>query len=116
MSQALSQSLDALAAALQAEHQAILQQDGPCLLDITAGKLAALKQVEQAAAGVSASWLEPRLRELAAANQANGALLARRRREVNWTLRQLGRSESAGSYDAHGQTESRLSSRPLAVI
>ncbi|MCW0447160.1 hypothetical protein NB696_004032 [Xanthomonas sacchari] len=56
-----------------------------------------------------------RLRELADANRANGALLSRRRREVNWALRHLGRSVSASSYDANGESSTPLSQRPLAV-
>ena len=64
----------------------------------------------------SAPVPEARLRELSEANQANGALLARRRREVNWALRHLGRSESSGAYDANGQTDVLRGSRPLAVV
>jgi flagellar biosynthesis/type III secretory pathway chaperone len=46
---------------------------------------------------------------------ANGILLARRRREVNWALRHLGRAESSGAYDAQGQTSTLSAPRPLAV-
>ena len=56
-----------------------------------------------------------RLRELAERNRANGALLSRRRREVSWTLRQLGRSESASAYDAKGQSQQLHTRRSLAV-
>jgi hypothetical protein len=45
-----------------------------------------------------------KLEELAERNRANGVLLARRRREVNWALRQLGRSEESSAYDAKGQS------------
>ena len=48
-------------------------------------------------------------------NHANGILLARRRREVNWALRHLGRTESSGAYDAQGQTATLSATRPLAV-
>jgi len=42
-------------------------------------------------------------------------LLSRRRREVNWALRQLGRSEDAAAYDAKGQSHTLNTRRPLAV-
>ena len=48
-------------------------------------------------------------------NRANGALLSRRRREVSWTLRQLGRSENASAYDAKGQSQQLHTRRSLAV-
>ena len=44
-----------------------------------------------------------------------GVLLSRRRREVNWALRQLGRSEDAAAYDAKGQSHTLNTRRPLAV-
>ena len=56
-----------------------------------------------------------RLQELAERNRANGVLLARRRREVNWALRQLGRSEASSAYDAKGQANTLHTRRPLAV-
>ena len=48
-------------------------------------------------------------------NRSNGALLARRRREVNWALRHLGRAESAPAYDAQGQAQQLQPRRDLAV-
>ena len=53
---------------------------------------------------------------LAEANRANGALLARRRREVNWSLRHLGRGEAAPAYDAQGCNTVVKASVPLAVV
>jgi len=38
-------------------------------------------------------------------------LLARRRREVNWALRHLGRLDSDAVYDANGQADARPHSR-----
>ena len=41
--------------------------------------------------------------------------LARRRREVSWALRQLGRSEASSAYDAKGQAHLLHTRKPLAV-
>ena len=78
--------------------------------------LHALRALEAAAAGYGfPDELQGRLTELAEMNHANGILLARRRREVNWALRHLGRTESSGAYDAQGQTSTLSAPRPLAV-
>ena len=55
------------------------------------------------------------LQELAERNRANGVLLSRRRREVNWALRQLYRTEDASAYDAKGQSHTVSIGWPLAV-
>jgi len=55
------------------------------------------------------------LQELAERNRANGVLLSRRRREVNWALRQMGRTEESSAYDAKGQSHTVTARRPLAV-
>jgi hypothetical protein len=115
MNASVDHSLDSLAAALAEERRALLDHDVEALLRSTHEKLDALRRVEQAVEGGDAERLAPRLAELAAANHANGALLARRRREVNWTLRYLGRSESTGAYDMRGQTSALNASRALGV-
>lgn len=107
--------LDKLAGALAEERRAILEHDIEALLRSTQDKVATLRDLEAQAPSMGAAF-DVRLRELSEANQANGALLARRRREVNWALRHLGRSESSGAYDANGQTDSITRSRPLAVV
>jgi len=104
-------ALDRLAAALADERRALLDHDVELLMRSTAEKLAALRELEEALPQGQAE----RLAELAEANRRNGALLARRRREVNWALRHLGRAESAPAYDAHGQTQQLRASRDLAV-
>jgi flagellar biosynthesis/type III secretory pathway chaperone len=116
MSAALNPWLERLAAALDQERQAILEHDVEALIRSTGDKLDALRQLEAAMPAADADGLEPRLAELSQLNHANGALLARRRREVNWALRHLGRSESSGAYDAHGQTNTMQVSRPLGVV
>ena len=56
-----------------------------------------------------------RLEALRQQNQANGVLLSRRRREVGWALRHIGRVESTGVYDARGQSGARPQARCLGV-
>ena len=104
-------ALDRLAAALADERRALLDHDVELLMRSTADKLAALRDIEQALPDGQAE----RLAELAEANRRNGALLARRRREVNWALRHLGRAESAPAYDAQGQSQQLHARRDLAI-
>lgn len=114
MNVAVDQPLDALEQALNAERRALLDHDADALLSSTAAKLAAMRQAEampQAAAAAAAE----RLMSLRALNQSNGVLLARRRREVNWALRHLGRVESTGVYDSSGQSGARPQARCLGV-
>ncbi|WDS36860.1 flagellar protein FlgN [Pseudoxanthomonas sp.] len=103
--------LQRLGEALAGERQALLEHDVQGLMQATRDKLEALRALE---ADVPRDQRE-RLLELADANRANGVLLARRRREVNWALRHLGRSESAPSYDANGQSTTLQASRSLAI-
>jgi len=109
---AAAHPLEALEQALQAERRALLEHDAEALLASTADKLAALHRAE--AAGPDPS-LAPRLEALRALNHANGVLLSRRRREVGWALRRIGRSEAAGVYDARGRSEARPLARSLGV-
>ncbi|MCL6711248.1 hypothetical protein M8R20_30075 [Pseudomonas sp. R2.Fl] len=115
MSAELETQFERLASALAEERRAILEHDVEALVCTTREKLAALRELESRMPASASTPFEQRLRELSEANQSNGALLARRRREVNWALRHLGRSESSGAYDANGQTEVLRGSRPIAV-
>ena len=108
--------LQRLSAALEEERRAIVEHDVEALVRCTQEKLDALRALETAAAGFGfPEDLREQLAELAEKNHANGILLARRRREVNWALRHLGRTESHGAYDAQGQTSTTSAPRPLAV-
>ena len=104
--------LDALEAALNAERRALLAHDADALLSSTAAKLAALRQAENLPPDPGSA---ERLLALCDFNQANGILLARRRREVSWALRHLGRVESTGVYDATGQRGASPTARCLGV-
>ena len=111
MNRAVNEPLQRLSDALAGERRALLEHDVEGLMQSVQAKLDALRELER---DVPVGQ-QQRLRELAEANRANGALLARRRREVNWALRHLGRSESAPDYDASGQSSHLQASRPLAV-
>ena len=98
--------------ALQAERRALLDHDVEALLQSTRNKIAAVRALES----MPADAVPPeRVRALSELNQANHVLLARRRREVGWALRHLGRVESAGVYDASGQSGVRPQARCLGV-
>ena len=101
--------LDALESALQAERRALLEHDVDALLRSTQAKLEALSAAERIA---DASDLA-RVGELHELNRANAVLLARRRREVAWTLRHLGRNEANGVYNGAGYASAQTQSRWL---
>ncbi|HEY0333426.1 MAG TPA: flagellar protein FlgN [Stenotrophomonas sp.] len=107
----MSDALQRLGDALAGERQALIDHNVEGLIRATQDKLEALRVLERDVP----HGQEARLRELAEVNLANGALLARRRREVNWALRHLGRSESAPAYDAQGQSHTLHASRAIAV-
>lgn len=98
--------------ALHDERRALLEHDVEALLRSTQTKLAAVRVLQNLPAGGADPGRVAQLNEL---NQANHILLARRRREVNWALRHLGRVESAGVYDATGQPGARPQARCLGV-
>lgn len=104
-------TVERLALALADEREALIGGDADRLLRATREKLAALRALETRIV----PDLADRVAELAELNRANGALLARRRREVNWALRCLGRTESSPAYDASGAVESARNTRQLAV-
>ncbi len=104
--------LDALECALDDERRALVEHDVEALMRSTQAKLAALRQVEGWPLDEQSG---ERVLALSALNQANGALLARRRREVNWALRHLGRLDSNTVYDSTGQSGAKPSARCLGV-
>lgn len=106
------EALDSLEQALQAERRALLEHDVDALVNSTAAKLSALRQVESLPLQGDAP---ARVNALSELNRANSILLARRRREVSWALRHLGRVESSGVYDAGGQSGARPQVRCLGV-
>lgn len=111
MTVAATDRLDALEQALRAEREALLTNDVDALLLANREKLAALATLE---ANPPAPSLHPRVAALSTLNRANGALLARRRREIDWALQHLGRVESDHGYDASGRSQAAIVGRPLA--
>ena len=101
--------LDALESALQAERRALLEHDVDALLRSTQAKLEALAEAERTAGAADM----PRVSELHELNRANAVLLARRRREVAWTLRHLGRNEANDVYNGAGYASAQTQSRWL---
>ncbi|WP_374249564.1 flagellar protein FlgN [Thermomonas sp.] len=102
--------LDALESALQAERRALLEHDVDALLRSTQAKLDALTAAERVAGPDDMARVE----ELHEMNRANAVLLARRRREVAWTLRHLGRTDSGAVYTGSGYSAgARVQSRWL---
>ena len=101
--------LDALAAALKAEREALIARDAAALIDANRAKVEALA-AREADPPVEA---RERIAELAELNRANGALLARRQREVRWALRHLGRVEAETGYDVRGRMAVQPRSRVL---
>jgi hypothetical protein len=112
MNTAAPDALTELEHALQEERRALLENDVEALLRSTQVKLAAVRVLQNLPAGAAEPGRVSALNEL---NQANHILLARRRREVNWALRHLGRVESAAVYDASGQPGARPQARCLGV-
>ena len=108
----VGEALDALERALEDERRALLDNDAEALMQSTQAKLVALRRAEMLPPGHADAL---RVTALAELNRANGILLARRRREVTWALRHLGRVESSGVYDAGGQAGVRPQSRCLGV-
>lgn len=106
------EALDALQRALEDERRALLDNDAEALLQSTQAKIVALRRAETLQPGHAEAERVMALSEL---NRSNGILLARRRREVTWALRHLGRVESSGVYDAGGQAGARPQSRYLGV-
>lgn len=103
--------IDMLEAALQAERAALLANDVDGLLCANREKLAALTVLE---ADPPSPSLHPRIAALSRLNRDNGALLARRRREIDWALQHLGRVEAGSGYDASGRCSASVVGRPLA--
>lgn len=99
--------LDDLAAALTAERDALVAQDVHALVDANRSKLSVLHALEADPPVAE----HARVAELAERNRANGALLARRQREVRWALRHLGRAEAEAGYDDRGRVPVQMRSR-----
>lgn len=106
-------ALLALENALRAERDALLKNDVETLVRSSADKLNALRMLEAVPPSLA---LAAHLSVLAELNRDNGVLLTRRRRVVDWTLRQLGRQQQATLYDPRGVLGVQPQNRALAVV
>jgi len=104
-------ALEQLAAALEDERCALIERDAQRLLQSSQIKRTALQSLETC----PPDQHDQRLLELIEANRFNGALLTRRRHEIEATLRHLGGGEHIPAYDAHGHYQPAQSKRVLAV-
>ena len=97
----MNDPLQQLKEALESERMALLAHDVEALMQATEDKRQCINQIEKH----PPHGRDQDLRLLADANLANGRLLTRRRREVHWALRHLGRSEDAPAYGQDGQAD-----------
>ncbi len=108
--------LDAFAAALDGERRALLERDTDGLRQACAAKSVCLRRLSAIdAAQIAGGAVAERLRVLADLNRANGELIARRRRDVDWMLSRLGRATDAAAYDPRGMLGGNATGRDLAL-
>jgi len=113
----IAELLRALQETLQAERSALIDNDADRLYACSESKQKHLRRLNEMPPQSDAlSGFTPELRALAELNIANGALIARRRQETVWTLRQLGLYEREGGYDANGGMGSTVRTRHRAVV
>lgn len=103
--------INALEAALRAERAALIGNDVEALLRANQRKLKLLDELES---DPPPSALRSRLEVLWQLNRANGTLLSRRRRSIDWALRHIGRAEAMPTYDAKGKTDAVIVGRQIA--
>ncbi len=114
----IAELLRAVKATLEAERDALIANDAERIYECSETKLKHMRRLNELPAhgGDVLSGFTPDLRALAEFNVANGALIARRRQETVWALRQLGLYEREGGYDAYGSVGSTVRTRHRAVI
>jgi hypothetical protein len=113
----IAELLRALQETLQAERSALIENDAGRIYECSENKQKHLRRLgEMPSPSDALSGFTPELRALAELNIANGALIARRRQETVWTLRQLGLYEREGGYDARGGMGSTVRTRHRAVV
>ena len=105
------ESLRGLRRTLEAERAALIANDADAILSLSQTKLGDLQRLEHSHDAQVFAGFTQDLRDLAELNIANGALIARRRQETIWTLRQLGMYEGESAYDMRGGYGGALKSR-----
>jgi hypothetical protein len=114
----VAELLRAVKSTLEAEREALVANDAEQIHACSETKLKHMRRLNDLPSqGVDVlSGFTPDLRALAELNVANGALIARRRQETVWTLRQLGLYERDGGYDAYGSVGNTVRTRHRAVV
>jgi hypothetical protein len=113
----VAELLRALQETLQSERGALIDNDAERIVECSESKMKHLRRLNDLPGQSNVlSGFTPELRALAELNVANGALIARRRQETVWTLRQLGLYERDGGYNAQGSIGSAVRTRHRAVV
>jgi hypothetical protein len=114
----IAELLRAVKTTLESEREALIANDAERIVECSETKMKHMRRLNDLPAqGVDVlSGFTPDLRALAELNIANGALIARRRQETVWTLRQLGLYEREGGYDAYGSMGNTVRTRHRAVV
>ena len=114
----IAELLRAVKATLESEREALIANDAERIVECSETKLKHMRRLNDLPAqGVDVlSGFTPDLRALAELNVANGALIARRRQETVWTLRQLGLYERDGGYDAYGSMGNTVRTRHRTIV
>lgn len=110
--------LHALSETLESERAALIENDAALIHDCAESKKQHLRRLNEfprrdgdVFAGFTAD-----LRAIAELNLANGGLIARRRQETIWTLRQIGLYDQDGGYDSHGSQGSAVTTRHRVTV
>ncbi|HRD71397.1 MAG: flagellar protein FlgN [Xanthomonadales bacterium] len=105
----MKHALDELDDVLGREREALLKADMDGLAAAGARKIELLQSLSRFSTELATAT--DRLQQLSEANLANGSLLARRRMDLAWMLRQLGASSRETAYDAQGVIAERAITR-----
>jgi len=111
----ISEVLRVLREALLTERRALIENDPETLLRVTSEKTKVLTHLATLSGqSVPDDAARAELYALSELNIANGTLVAKRRFETVWVLRQLGVCEGGNAYDAQGLMGQALRRRALA--
>ena len=113
----VAELLRALQETLAAEREALIANDAERIYECSETKMKHLRRLNDMPAQSDAlKNFTPDLKALAELNVANGALIARRRQETVWTLRQMGLYEREGGYNAQGSMGGAVRTRHRAYV
>jgi hypothetical protein len=111
----ISAILRVLRDAMLSERAALILNEPMSLLKAVGEKMKVLNNLAALFDhAVPTAELKAELRQLAELNIANGMLVAKRRFEAIWVLRQIGATQGTSAYDAQGSATQELRRRELA--